>query len=125
MVVVSMASFVLLRQRTAVFGFRWSFVVHGGKGRLFSFLGSCGWMFFRDNYVAHEDGLKRPYLLENLLLICLKHHGSKLPNRFNLQIGLVLPFNQRQAAADLIAVGINCAADAGVKGQALEGLPFS
>ena len=56
MVVVTMASFVLLRQWAAVFGFRWCFVVHGGKGRCFPFHGGVGWAFFCDKYVAHGTG---------------------------------------------------------------------
>ena len=45
---------------------------------------------------------------------------SKLPNRFNFQICLVIAFDECRAAADFVLVGINGATDACVNAERIE-----
>ena len=51
--------------------------------------------------------------------------NSQLPNRLHLQICLMVALDERQAAADFVAVVVDGAADAGVERQVVEWLPFS
>ena len=51
--------------------------------------------------------------------------NSQLPNCLHLQICLMVALDERQAAADFVAVVVDGAADAGIEHQVVERLPFS